>query len=194
MQSANLISWAIRAMEAFSATVPWAHTYPASAATMVKVAEADPLFPADKDGVRKTVALYISIGIFEGGLKPNAEGDCTNANGKAVPSVAGVCPTGSKPHSFCEFQIGESNFKSLEITKEQIQSDFEVCTRAMHKLVKVSFNVCRSKASNDDRLAQYAHGGETCGGPKGEGLLESAHRMKKAHWIFSNKKYQEGLE
>jgi hypothetical protein len=180
-------------MQSFSIVVPWASTYPTSAATMVKVAEADPLFPGE-EGVRRTLALYVALGIFESGLKPDAEGDCVTATGRAVASVGGVCPTGSRGNSYCMFQVSQSNFQKLEITKDEIQSTFEICTRAMHKLVKISFGVCRSKASNDDRLAHYAHGGETCGGPKGEGLLESQHRSRKAHWLYSNKKFLEGLD
>lgn len=180
-------------METFSTTVPWASTYPASATTLVKIAEADPLF-AGPNGVLRTLSLYVGLGIFEGGLMPNAEGDCITSTGKAVASVAGVCPAGSKPHSYCMFQVGESNFKGLETTKDKIQSDFEVCARSMHKLVKISFGICRSRSSVEDKLGNYASGGEACGGPKGQGLIESQHRMKKARWLFENKKLQEGLE
>ena len=193
MSQINLVSWAIRVMTGFSATAPWASTYPSSAAIMVKIAEEAPLY-AGADGVRETLALYLALGIFESGLKQDAEGDCVTPEGKAVASVSGVCPAGSKGHSFCAFQIGESNFKSLEITKKQIMTDFEVCTRAMQKLVRISFAVCRGRPNADERLGHYASGGEGCGGARGQGLLESAHRLRKAKWIFDNKKYQEELE
>ena len=188
MDTETLVSWALIVMRTLQPAAPYEATFEASARVLVKVAEEAPLYPRDQDGVRRTVALDLSIGNFEGALRQDAEGDCDEKK------PDGTCKKGSRPHSFCMFQIGESNFRALKITREQIQTDFEVCTRAAHTMIRISFGVCRSKADDDDRLAHYAHGGATCAGEKGEGLLESRHRMKKAKWIFGNARFLADVE
>lgn len=107
------------------------------------------------------------------------------AKTRTVPSVSGRCPAGSKPQSFCMFQINASNFRAYDVTREQMQTDFPTCVRVGLAMMRVSHAVCQ-KRPLDDKLAHYAHGGGTCAGDKGEGLMESRHRMGKAKTIYAS--------
>ena len=179
MNTELLIQWAVRVMHLLQPVAPWSDTFEPSARVMVAAAEADPLYPVQNDGVRRTLALLLSIGNFESALKPDAEGDCDTKDRAA----SGMCKKGARGHSLCMFQINESNLKTLSTTRQEIQTDFGVCVRSATTMIRISFGVCRSRAP-EDQLAQYAAGGGSCGGPKGEGLIESRHRMAKARWIF----------
>ena len=185
MNTELLIQWTIRVMHLLQPTAPWEDTFESSARVLVSAAEADPLYPVQTDGVRRTLALLLSIGDLESAFKPDAEGDCDPKD----RSPNGLCKKGARGHSLCMFQVGDSNLKTLGTTREEIQRDLSVCTRSAVTLIKVSFGVCRSRAP-EDQLAQYAAGGGACGGPKGEGLMESRHRMAKARWIFAHKEIQ----
>jgi len=189
MQTANLIAWALRVMHALQPTAPYADTFEASAAVIVRVAESEPLYPVEKDGIRRTVALVLSLGNFEGALKQDAEGDCRDGD----KTASGLCKKGASGRSKCMLQVNESNFKALGITAKQIQTDFEVCVRAAFKMIRASFSICRQRAP-EDKLANYAAGGEGCGGPKGEGIMESRHRVRKAQYLYDQKVFLEGLE
>ena len=180
MSAELLIQWAIRVMHLLQPVAPWRDTFEPSARVMVAVAESNPLYPVQTDGVKRTIALLLSIGNFESALKPDAEGDCDPKD--RTPS--GMCKKGARGHSLCMFQINESNLKALGTTRQEIQSDFGVCVRSATTMIRTSFGVCRSRAP-EDQLAQYAAGGGACGGSKGEGLMESRHRMAKARWIFA---------
>ena len=188
MRTEILFQWTLRVMQSLQPAAPWTPTFPESAQVLVQVAESAPLYPGE-DGVRRTLALLLSVANFESSLKPDAEGDCDPKDREKN----GLCKKGARGHSLCMFQVGESNLKSLGTTREEIQRDLSVCARSALSLIKISFGVCRAKAA-EDQLAQYAAGGGACGGPKGEGLLESRHRMAKAKWIFANKSFLAGLE
>ena len=189
MRTEILFQWTLRVMQSLQPAAPWAETFPESATVLVQVAETTPLYPIEQDGVRRTLALLLSIANFESSLKPDAEGDCDAKDREKN----GLCKKGARGHSLCMFQISDSNLKSLGTTREEIQRDLSVCTKSALSLIKISFGVCRTKAA-EDQLAQYAAGGGACGGPKGEGLLESRHRMAKARWIFANKSFLTDLE
>jgi hypothetical protein len=171
MMTTELVSWAVTVMMSIQpvAKTPWSSTYESSAKTIVKVSEESPLF-SGSDAAHRTVALFLSLGWFEGRLNPKAKGDCKDRD------KAGECL--SRPASLCMFQVGRSNLRWLDVTEEQILEDFEVCTRAAHKMIKISFGVCRGRPSTEI-LGHYASGGETCGG-----IRESLHRVNKALWIF----------
>lgn len=188
MRTDLLFQWTLRVMQSLQPAAPWADTFPESARVLVQVAETSPLYPVEQDGVRRTLALLLSLANFESALKPDAEGDCDAKD----RTKSGLCKPGARGHSLCMFQVGDSNLRTLGTTRDEIQKDLAVCTRSAVTLIKVSFGVCRSRAS-EDQLGQYAAGGSACGGPKGEGLLESRHRMAKAKWIFANKAFQTGL-
>jgi len=155
-------------------------TFERTAKAIADASNASPLFGGDH-GAEKTADLIASVADFESGLIPDAEGDCI-ANGKLVPSKVGVCPTGSKPHSFCALQVNESNFKELGITRESVQTDIDVCIRSGLRLMHISFAVCRARPL-EERLAHYAGGGEGC--PTNEDATKkSRHRVLKALWLF----------
>ena len=189
MRTDLLVQWTLRVMQSLQPVAPWAETFPESAATLVQIAESSPLYPSETDGVRRTLALLLSVANFESALKPDAEGDCDARD----RDKSGMCKKGARGHSLCMFQVGDSNLKALGTNREAILTDLAVCTRSALTLIRISFGVCRSRAP-EDQLAQYAAGGGSCGGPKGEGLLESRHRMAKARWIFANQSLLTGLE
>lgn len=156
-------------------------TFEKTAKAIADASNASPLF-SGAHGEEKTASLLAATADFESGLIPNAEGDCTASDGKLVPSKAGVCPTGTKPHSFCLVQVGESNFKALGVTREEIQTDIETCVRSGLRLMHLSFQVCRERAL-EERLTHYAGGGNGCP-VSDDARKKSKHRVLKALWLF----------
>lgn len=147
------------------AGVPWRSTYESTAAAVAKAANASPLF-AGEDGPAKSASLAVSVMWFESHYKPNAEGDFHNG----------------RPTSFCAFQISETNFKYLSVTRDQIQSDIQVCVDSGFRMMKASFSICSGPEWKlEDKLNQYATGGGVCLRPKHD---EGAHRVRKAMWLF----------
>lgn len=131
----------------------------------------------------KTAAILISIAKFESDFIADAEGDCMTPAKLLVASKSGRCPSGSKPHSFCLMQIGESNFASLGVTREEIQTDVGKCVETGLRLIEISFRTCSHKPL-EERLRHYAGGGPVCTDNE-DAKTKSVHRMKKAIWIFS---------
>lgn len=175
---ALLKQWVLGIMVAMEPTAAWRNTYPDTAEAISHEALEYPLF-ADDDG-RRTASVFVSLGWFEGTFQPNAEGDCVNASGQRVEKVREItCPKGTRPRSFCLFQIHETNLRGLDVTRDQLQSDVRVCTRTAGRLVHDSFKMCRSRPL-DARLNWYATGGDTCLADVPKGV----HRMQKAQWIF----------
>lgn len=166
MATKALIAWVLAAMTQAQppAKTPWADTYATTAEALATVAEEEPLFDG-KDGARRTASWFVSVAWFESTFKPDAVGD--------------------KGQSVCLFQIGVSNLKGLGVTKNELLTDVAACTRAARRMMKASIGVC-SKRPLEDWLGQYAAGGDSCGGPEGQGLRESRHRVRKAIWLFSN--------
>jgi len=157
--------------------IAWGDTYETTAAAIARGVKANPLF-AGIDGEERTAAVLVSLGIFEGALKPNAQGDCDRTN-----PVTGMCVPGSKPHSFCMFQINESNFNALSVTKDEILTDMNVCVGAALRMAKASFQAC-SAFPILDRLNQYATGGRRCVAKVSSD--KGVHRMRKALWLFEH--------
>lgn len=157
-----LTAWTLAAMVKLQPEAPWRGTYDETAQVISRVAADSPLFTGD-DGPRKTAALLVSVAWFESTFKPDALGD----KGKSV----------------CLFQIHESNHKSLGVTRDELLTNRETCVRTGRKLMQISFGVCRDRPV-EDHLGQYAAGGSTCGGSKGEGLRESRHRVWRGQWLF----------
>lgn len=141
---------------------PYRDTFSETAEVFAKVANEAPLFKGE-DGSQRTAALFVSVAWFE-----------SRFNQKAI---------GDHGHSLCEFQIGISNLKALETSKDEILNNVEVCTRSARRMMSISFGVCRGKDVLDV-LGHYAFGGQKCGGEDGEGLRESRHRMRKADFLF----------
>ena len=162
--------------------VRWGKTYESTAIALAAEAEAAPIWTG-KDGPLRTVSLDLAIGEYESTFLPDAEGDCQE-NGHPVRHPFGEpCPKGSKPQSLGFFQIGVSNLAALGAK----QADLVLVSRAAplaHQLVKASFAVCRGRPETE-LLGNYAYGRGACGGPKGEGLPESKHRMLRAKVIFA---------
>jgi hypothetical protein len=154
---------------------PWIGTFDSSAAIIASVADELPVYAGD-DGPAKTAALLVSIGWFESHFRPDAKGDCDKRD-----PVTKICVAGSRAHSFCMFQIHETNFASLGVTETQVQTDLRVCARSALRLVRISFRVCAEKP-HLDRLDHYAAGGNGCRTPLHE---EGRHRMRKGDWLFN---------
>lgn len=156
-------------------------TYERTAKAIADASNIDPLFSGDK-GAEKTATLITSTARYESGFIPNAEGDCTSSDGKLVASKAGVCPIGTKPHSYCLVQVGESNFKFLGVTKDEIQTNIDTCVRSGLRLMHISFKVCHERVL-EERLSHYAGGGNGC--PTWQDAInKSRHRITLALWLF----------
>lgn len=155
------------------AGAPWQSTRPMVAEVIARKSNFEPLFKGD-DGPAKTASVAVAILLFESGIKPDAVGDCLEKDDK------GMCLPGATPRSYCGFQIERSNLPALGVTREQIVSNFEVCTDAAWKMMKSSFSICKGKDwTEEDLLNQYATGGGVCL-PSEKGK----HRMLKALWLY----------
>lgn len=171
MSLAAFKAWVLALFLLAQPTAPWSATYEASADTIARAALASPVF-GGADGPAKTAAMLVSLGWFEGALKPDAAGDCHERR------ADGTCKAGATPHSWCMMQVHESNFAALGVTRDQIVGDFDACVDAALRMVRISMGVCRGRPV-DDLLGQYASGGGECGG-----LVQSKHRMRKAFWLL----------
>lgn len=175
-------AWVLALMIGVHPKSPNVSTFPRSAEAIARVSNASPLFEGPT-GPEKTATALVALGEFESGLQPDAEGDCVDHKTRlGVASHLGRCPAGSSPHSFCEFQINETNLPGFKTTKAEIVSDIDVCTDIAIKLLHGSFTLCKGLPV-DDRMANYASGRGVCAG-----IVESRHRMKRAEWLFKNAK------
>lgn len=171
----SLATWVLTLLTSLEPNTPWKGTYLDTAQAFAEAAQSQPLF-AGPDGSRRTAAVLISVAWFEGHFKQDAQGDCDETDPKT-----GTCKRGSKPHSFCTFQIHESNFATYGVTKEQLLGDIRVCTATALKIMKGSMQVCASMPLLD-RLAWYTAGGDSVCRPN----VKGRHRMTKAHWLFDH--------
>jgi len=173
MSTTILATLALAMMVSAQPTAPWRATYQSTADAFAKSAASDPLFD-DVDGPERTVAFYVGLAWFESTLKPDAVGD--------------------KGHSVCLFQINDSNFEGLGVTRDTllngvrdgervVRTPQEVCTGAANRMIRRSFHVCRARPL-DERLGWYAAGGPDCD----RGLTQSRHRVRKSQWLFANVK------
>lgn len=167
-------AWVRTLMMKSEPRAPWIDTYQASAEVIAAVSDELPVY-AGEEGPEKTAALLVSIGWFESHFRPDAKGDCDQ-----VHPVTRMCVTGSRAHSFCMFQIHETNFASLKVTEAEVQGDLRICTRSALRLVRNSFRTCASKP-HENRLDQYTTGGSGCLSPRHD---EGRHRIRKADWLF----------
>lgn len=161
---------------ALEPNAPWKDTYESTAAAIVRAAHESPLF-AGPTGVAKTIEVIVATAHFESAGNPRAEGDHLCRPGEVRPKCTG------EAQSLCLLQVGRSNLKGLGTTAQEILNDVDVCVDKGLRLMHVSFAICRARPL-EDRLANYAAGGSGCGGPKGEGILKSRHRMLKATRLF----------
>lgn len=173
--SESLSVWVLSLLVSMQPKAPWRDTYERTAQAIAKVSIESPLFGGE-DGPMRTAAIMSSVAWFESTLKPDAAGDCADRK------ADGTCKPGGTPRSFCLFQIHESNFSALGVTRAQIQSDVDTCARAAIRMMHASFSVCRDQPV-EDRLGQYASGGETCAG-----LAASRSRIRKGMWLFRSKR------
>lgn len=160
--------------------VPWKDTYPTTAAAFAKAANSNPLFQGE-DGPAKTLSVLVSVATFESALRPDAKGDCDKKDRN------GMCLPGARPHSFCAFQIHETNFATLGVTRDQLLTDIDLCTQSALRLMRQSFRLCRGK-TDENLLNQYTTGGPVCVKPTKD---EGAHRMRKAKWLFNKIKEEQ---
>lgn len=166
-------------LKAEPAPTPWRDTYLATATAISSSANRMPLFRGE-DGPAKSAAIAVGVMWFESHFNPKAEGDrkCL------VRDANGDCAKRGEPQSFCAFQVGDSNFAGLGITREKIQGDIQVCSDAGFTLMHSSFNTCSGKEwTLEDRLNQYATGGPICVKPWHD---EGGHRMRKGLWLFTH--------
>lgn len=172
-------SWVLSLMLQVQPKAPWLNTYKASAEAISKAAQKYPLFVGE-DGERKTAALLVSLGFFEGALKPDAKGDCKEKFSN------GLCKPGSRPQSYCMFQIHETNHEGLGVTKEDLLNNIDLCTETAVKLLKRSFQIC-SSVPVEEKLRWYAGGGDVCTSDN-DAIKKSKHRILKAIWLFNKLK------
>lgn len=179
LQLPILKAWALSVMLFLVPSAPWRSSYEASAEAIAENAISSPLFK-DDDG-RRTAAILISVAFFEGTFKPNAEGDH-----ECLRRESGHCVKldQTKPHSFCMFQINDTNFGSLGVTREQLQTDIRVCTSTALRMMKMSFHNC-SGMSLEDRLNWYVMGQRTC--PAKVPMDKGQHRIRKGMWIYNHR-------
>lgn len=152
----------------------WRPTFEASSVVIAGMSDELPVY-AGVDGPSKTAALLVSLGWFESHFQPDATGDCD----KTDPTT-GMCVPGSIPHSFCMFQVNETNFAGLGVTRDEIMTDFKTCARSALRMIRQSFTVCAAKP-HEDRLDHYAAGGAGCKTPLRE---KGRHRIRKGDWLF----------
>lgn len=169
-------SWVLALMLELEPKSPFRETFDRTSTAIARASERSPLPGQDAN---KTAAILVSVAWFESRFQPDAEGDCDKTN------ETGTCVKGSKPHSFCLLQIGESNFKGFRTTREEVQTNVDSCITVGLGLMNQSFRICASKPL-PERLAQYAGGGPVCF-TKDEARKKSGSRMAKAVWIYSHK-------
>lgn len=176
-----LKAWILSVMIFLVPNAPWKDTFESTAEAFAENAIASPLFK-DDDG-RKTASVMISLAWFEGSLKPNAEGDhdCLKRDPRTKKCTQIDL---TRPHSFCTFQINDSNFGTLGVTKDQLLTDIKVCTATALRMMKKSFTICSGR-SVEDLLNWYAVGTNTC--PLTVEQDKGRHRMRKGLWIFTHK-------
>lgn len=167
----TLTAWILNLILTLQPSAPWSETYGRTAEAIARVSEASPVF-AGEDGPARTAAMLVALAWFESSFRPDAAGDCD----RKQPN--GMCAPGGRPRSFCLFQIGESNFAALGVTREQVQTDVDVCADAAIRMVRISFQVCRARPL-EDRLGHYASGGSSC-----DGVAASRNRIRKGMWLF----------
>lgn len=161
---------------------PYWHFYDDTADAISIVATLMPLFPG-ADGPLRTAAVLASVQWFESNGNVAALGDCLRKDDKGRCLIDKA--TGENigdPQSFGLYQIGQSNFYSLGVTRDDMTTSTVSQTFAAREMMRRSFVVCRGRAE-DDLLGNYASGGSTCGG-----LEKSGHRMRKAKWLFDRSK------
>jgi len=183
----TLKAWILSTMLAIEPSSPYKETFESTAAVFAQSAISSPLFCTKQpDGScsftdsdkKRTAALYISLGWFEGRFQQDAQGDCdkTTANG--------TCEKGSRAHSFCMFQVNETNLKGFGTTKDEILKDFSKCVAIGNQMLRSSFRVCATQPLTG-RLRWYAAGGPTCSLSADAGK-KSEHRVNKAVWIYDH--------
>ena len=194
----TLKAWILSTMLALEPSSPYKETFDTTAAVACAERDQQPaLRTKQPDGAcsftdsdkKKTAALYISIGWFEGAFQQDAKGDCD----KKKPD--GTCVKGSNPHSFCMFQVNESNLKGLGTTKDEILKDFSKCVAAGNQMLRSSFHVCAARPLTG-RLRWYAAGGPDCAtkanaAKEADVARKSEHRVNKAVWIYDHYPFPE---
>ena len=154
-----MTKWILFLMLLLEPKSPHRATFDATAAAIAKVAADSPLF-AGPLGADRTAALMVSVAWFESRFQPDAVGD-----GK---------------HSYCAFQINDSNFKALGVTKDDLQRDVLACARAAREMMRRSIQACAQRGG-DDILNHYAVGGDGCADSE-----KGRHRVRKARWLLAN--------
>ena len=169
-------SWVLSLMMHAQSMHPYRATYERTSEAIAKHASERPLF-SGQHGDAKTAALIVAVAQYESSFQPDAEGDCTKGGKKAKCTTPGAIP-----HSFCLLQVNESNFKTFGITREDIQTDIDVCVRTALSIMHQSFTICRA-LTLEDRLRFYAGGGNGC--PTNEdAAIKSRQRMLRGMWLF----------
>lgn len=172
------VSWVLALMIDAQPTAPWRATYESTAAAIARAANANPLpFAADRE--ERTAALLVSTAWFESAFKQNAEGDF-------VPVRLADGTMGKRPTSFCLVQIAESNFRSLHVTRDEVQTNIDRCVTAGLVMMHVSWSVCRGEPL-ERRLAHYAGGGYSCPVSNEDAKRKSGHRVAKALWLYRHR-------
>ena len=163
-------AWILSLMLALSpaAVTPWADSYPETARAIAKAATEDPIY-AGPFASERTAATLVAISFFESTFKPGALGDKSTSVGR--------------------YQISQSNFAALGITKAELLADPDVEVRAALRMIRDSFAICKGRRA-EDWLAQFAAGHGTC--TNAGGILASRRRMGLAMKLFREHPFSAG--
>lgn len=177
MATSITAAWVLTMMNGVQPNAPWKDTYEDTAIVIAEESNAHPLFAGD-DGPAKTASYIVSLSWFESNLNPRAKGDCRKG-GHAVKCTE----EGAVPHSFCLGQINDTNFASLRVTADELVDSTRTCVRAMRAMAAQSMRICAVVYHDDAEagLSWYTAGGEKC--TKND---KSAHRVRKAKWLFAH--------
>ena len=153
-----MTEWILALMLALSpaSVTPWAASYPETARAIAKAATEEPLY-GGAFARERTAATLVAVAFFESTFKPGALGDKSTSVGR--------------------YQINQSNFAALGITKAQLLADPDVEVRAALRMMRDSFAICKGRRP-EDWLAQFAAGHGTC--TNAGGILASRRRMALA--------------
>lgn len=167
-------AWVLSLMTLLEPSSPYRETFDRTALAIARGAERSPLPGQD---AAKTAAVLVAVGWFESRFQPDAGGDCDRM------TKDGICVKGSPAHSFCLFQVNETNLKAYGTDRETLLTDVNECVHVGLRMMHDSFRICRSKPL-EERLSWYAAGRNGCD-PGPEATKKSRHRMGRAVWLWS---------
>lgn len=177
MTPTALIAWVLSLLIYLDPKSAYREDFPRIAEAIAIESTASPVFEG-RSGAWKTAALEVAIARYESNFQIDATGDCKPKD----TTKFGTCKPGARGSSFGLYQISRSNFRTLEVTEEEMTTDPVLQTRASLRMVRNSLRICRARPL-EERLAQYAAGGEGCSESL-DATTKSRHRMLTGMMLF----------